>query len=86
MKNLTNTWNMFLNSIPNVVAALIILILAFLTASIAKALISKLMKAVKIDKLFEKAKITNDRRERTKEFIKKNSLLYCFSVMDAGIF
>ena len=86
MDNLTIWWNMFLNSIPNVVAALIILILAFLTASIAKSLVSKLMKMVKIDKLFDKAKFTRERREHTKEFIEKIVYFIVFILWMPGFF
>ena len=86
MEYLTNWWDMFLNSIPNVVAALIILIFAFLTASIAKALVSKLMRIVKIDNLFKKAKISDERRESTKEFIKKTVYFVIFILWMPGFF
>ena len=86
MEYLTNWWNTFLNSVPNVVVALIILIFAFISASIVKALISKLMKIVKIDKLFEKAKITDERRENTKEFILKTVYFVVFVLWMPGFF
>ena len=86
MDYLTNWWDMFLNSIPNVVAALIILILAFFTASIVKSLISKLMKTVQIDKLFEKAKITDEKRENTKAFIEKIVYFIIFILWIPGFF
>lgn len=86
MEYLTNWWNTFLNSVPNVVVALIILIFAFISASIVKALISKLMKIVKIDKLFEKAKITDERRENTKDFILKTVYFVVFILWMPGFF
>ena len=86
MESILRMWNVFLNSIPNVIAALIILIFAFLTASIAKSLVSKLMQILKIDKLFEKAKITDERRENSKEFIKKTIYFIVFILWMPGFF
>ena len=86
MENLTRLWNQFFNSIPNVVAALIILLLAFITATIVKTLISKLMKTVKIDKLFEKGKIEGERRDKIKQFIEKLCYFTIFILWMPGFF
>ena len=86
MVNVANLWNQFINGIPNVVAALIILALAFIVATIAKSLISKLMKTVKIDELFEKAKIQEERKTKTKEFIEKLVYFIIFILFMPGFF
>ena len=86
MEYLTNWWNMYLNSIPNVIAALVILIFAFLTAYLAKSLVSKLMRTVNIDKLFKKAKITDEKRENTKAFIEKVVYFIVFILWMPGFF
>ena len=86
MENVASLWNQFLNSIPNVVAALVILIMAFLTATIVKTLVSKLMKNVKIDKLFDMAKIENERKEKTKEYIEKLAYFITFMLWTPGFF
>ena len=86
MENVKNLWYQFLNGIPNVVAALIILVLAFLTASIAKNILNKLMKNTKIDQLFEKAKIAKERREKISEFLEKLIFFITFILWMPGFF
>ena len=86
MNNLERLWSNFLNSVPNVVAALIILVLAFLTATLAKKLISKLMTTVKIDSLFDKAKLEEERKRKIKEFIEKLVYFIIFILWMPGFF
>lgn len=83
MENLTNVWNQLLNSVPNVVAALIILALAFVVATIAKTLVSKLMKTIKIDKIFDKTKVE---KEKAKDFIEKLTFFVAFMLLMPGFF
>lgn len=86
MNDLAFVWNKFLNSVPNVVAALIILLLAFATATIVRVLVSKLMKTVKIDYLFSKAKIEDERKEKTKDFIERIFYFITFILWMPGFF
>lgn len=86
MNNLERLWSNFLNSVPNVVAALIILVLAFLTATLAKKFISKLMTTVKIDSLFDKAKLEEERKRKIKEFIEKLVYFIIFILWMPGFF
>ena len=86
MDYIAHIWIDFLNGVPDVVAALIILILAFATATLVKYLISKLMKTVKIDFLFSKAKIEEERREKTKDFIAKLFYFITFILWMPGFF
>lgn len=86
MDNLGNLWNQFLNSVPNVVAALIILILAFVTAIIVKTLISKLMKNKYFENLFNKAKIEKERQNTIITFFEKIVYLLVFILWMPGFF
>ena len=86
MDSIARLWNDLLNGVPDVVAAMIILIIAFATAAIVKFLITKLMKTVKIDYLFSKAKVEEERRERTKEFIAKLFYFITFTLWMPGFF
>lgn len=86
MSNLTFVWNNFLNGFPSVIAAVIILVLAFISASIIKSLVTKLMETVRIDNLFEKAKIENERKDKTKEFIQKLVYFIVFILWMPGFF
>ena len=86
MDSIARLWNDLLNGVPDVVAAMIILIIAFATATIVKFLITKLMKTVKIDYLFSKAKVEEERRERTKEFIAKLFYFITFTLWMPGFF
>ena len=86
MNNLTFLWNNFLNGFPSVIAAIIILLLAFISANIITSLVAKLMETVRIDKLFEKAKIENERKEKTKDFIKKLVYFIVFILWMPGFF
>ena len=86
MENVSYLWNKFLNSVPDVVAALIILVLAFLTATIVKTLVSKLTKNEKFDKMLEKSKIEKDKREQIKSFIEKLFYFITFILWMPGFF
>lgn len=86
MDHLTNLWNYYLNSLPNVLAALIILLVAFLSATIAKALITKLLSVVGVDKLFAKAKVEDERKEKIKAFIVKLVYFVTFILWMPGFF
>lgn len=86
MYNLTNLWNQFFNGLPNVLAAVVILVLAFLSALLVKYIIKNLMKLLKIDVAFEKAGLDEERKEKTKEFIGKLAYLIIFILWMPGFF
>ena len=86
MDHLTSLWNYYLSGIPDVLAALIILLVAFLTATIAKALTTKLLSIVGVDKLFAKAKVEDERKEKIKAFIVKLVYFVTFILWMPGFF
>lgn len=86
MFNLINLWNQFLNGLPNIIAAILILVFAFLSALIAKLIVKNLMKLFKIDVAFEKAGLDEEKREKTKEFIGKLAYLIIFILWMPGFF
>lgn len=61
----------FFNAIPNVLAAILWLVLAFVFATVVKNLVVKLLKALKIDKYLNKWGITTETKNTAVEFIGK---------------
>ena len=86
MDNFTRLWNVLLNGVPDIVAAVIIILVAFLSATIVKSIISKLMKFLKFDYLLKKAGIEGERAEKTKVFIEKLVFLIIFILWLPGFF
>lgn len=86
MDYLTNLWNHLFVGIPDVIIATLILILAFVSAWIVKKLIEKVMQIIKVDTVLKKAGITEEKTEKTKEFISKLSYLIVFILFLPGIF
>ena len=84
--NVISLWEQFNNSVPSVIIAVLILILAFICARIVKYLVEKVMAIIKIDKLFEKSGVDEERREKTKAFITKLAYLATFILFLPGIF
>lgn len=85
MQNIMYLWNSFLQGIPNVVVALLLLVIAFLVAWIAKKLVRKLMDFIKIEKLFQKVGLEEE-NTKAKEFISKLVYLIVFVLFLPGIF
>ncbi len=86
MENITRIWNQLLGSVPDVIAALIILALAFLTGWIVKTIISKLLKFLRFDDLLKKAGIADERTTKIKTFIEKFVYLIIFLLWMPGFF
>lgn len=86
MNYLTNLWVQFNQSVPSVIVAALILVLAFISASIVKKLVEKLMEIIKIDSAFEKAGLDDDKKTKLKVFIAKLSYLVVFVLFLPGIF
>ena len=84
--NVMALWEQFNHTVPSVVIALLILLLAFLCAWIVKKLVEKFMAVIKVDNLFKKAGIDDERRDKTKDFIAKLAYLVTFVLLLPGIF
>ena len=61
----------FFNAIPNVLAAILWLVIAFVFAGLAKNLVVKFLKALKIDKYLTKWGVTTETKNTAVEFIGK---------------
>lgn len=86
MNYFTNLWEQFNRSVPSVVIAALILVLAFISAYIVKKLVQKLMEVIKIDVAFKKAGIEDERKDNLKKFIAKLAYLVVFVLFLPGIF
>lgn len=84
MQNMMNVLNSFFQGIPNVIVALLLLVIAFLVAWIAKKIVIKFMNLVKIEKLFKKVKLEEE-NTKAKEFIAKLVYLIVFVLFLPGI-
>ena len=86
MNSVTNFWDKIMENVPNVVEALILLIIAFICASIVRDLIYKTLGLLKFDKALDKAQLDKERRTDLKNFIAKIFYLATFIVFVPGIF
>ena len=86
MDSVTNLWDKLMEKVPNVVGALILLIIAFICASIVKNLITKTLEFFKFDKALDKAKLDKERKTNLKDFIAKIFYLATFIIFVPGIF
>lgn len=86
MQYLTDFWEQLMSNVPDVVRALILLIVAFLVAWIAKKLIIKLFKWLRIERLLAKAGIDKKHIESTKAFVAKVVQLVVFVLFLPGVF
>lgn len=84
--DIISIWDDLMSGVPSVVEALILLIIAFIAATIVRELVFKTMKLVKIDSGLEKAKIEDDKKTSLKEFIGKLFYLITFVLFIPGIF
>lgn len=79
-------WDKLMLGVPSVVEALILLIIAFICATIVREIIFKTMTIIKLDKGLEKAKIEDSKKTTLKEFIGKLFYLITFVLFIPGIF
>lgn len=86
MKNINHLYDDIIAKVPNAVVALILLILAFICASIVKNLALKTMDFMKVDKALDKAKVDGERKNGFKNFIAKIFYLITFALFVPGIF
>lgn len=85
MQNIMYLWDSFIQGLPNVVVAILLLAIAFLVAWIAKKLVTKFMDLIKIEKLFQKVGLEKE-NTKAKEFIAKLVYLIVFVLFLPGIF
>ena len=86
MEGISNLWNAFWNNVPDVVAAVLVLLLAFIVAAIAKALIIKLTKVIGLERGLAKSGVAKENIEKTTRFIGKLTYLVVFLLFVPGIF
>ena len=86
MENITNLWDKLMANIPNYIEALILLILAFICASIVKSLVRGTMKILKLDVVLDKAKLDDNKKTSLKDFIAKLFYLITFILFVPGVF
>ena len=86
MDNLTRMWEKFLDGVPNAVAALILLVIAFICASIVKNIVKGKLRANKLDKSLEKANLGEENKSTLRDFIARLCYLITFALFVPGIF
>lgn len=86
MQGITHFWDEFWTGVPDVLQALLVLILAFLVAWIAKKATVKLLTFVGFDKVLKKAGLDAESQGKTKDFISKIVYLVVFVLFMPGIF
>ena len=86
MESITNVWDKLMLNVPNYIEALILLILAFICASIVKSLVNGTMRVLKLDVALDKAKLEDNKKTSLKDFIAKLFYLITFALFVPGIF
>ena len=86
MSNLSHFWDDVFGGLPDVLVALIVLVLALLVAWLTKFLIIKLLKLIGLDKGMKKAGIEPKNIEKAKGFIGNLAWLAVFILFLPGIF
>jgi hypothetical protein len=86
MQGIANFWNEFWVGIPVVLQALLVLILAFFAAWLAKKAILKLMQFAGFDRILQKAGLDEESQGKTKDFISQVVYLVVFVLFMPGIF
>lgn len=86
MDYIANFWNSFWGGLPDVIVAVLVLILAFLCAWIAKKLIVKLAKLARLDKLMAKVKISDENQTKAISLLGNLTYLIVFVLFLPGIF
>lgn len=86
MEKIVNIWDELMYGVPNVVEALLLLIIAFICASIVKGLVGESMKLLRLDKILEKAKMDDEKKNSFKDFVAKLFYLITFALFVPGIF
>ncbi len=85
MGALTNFLNSILGMIPDILFAIILLVIAFAAAEIVKKLINKLFGIIKVDALLAKIGIKDDAAKNAKTFIAKLAYFVTFLLFLPGV-
>ncbi|MBR3414535.1 mechanosensitive ion channel [Candidatus Saccharibacteria bacterium] len=86
MDGFNKFWNDITSGIPDVLVALIVLLLAFLVAWAAKKITLKLLKTLGLDKAMKKAGVDEENRKKTIDFVGRLVYLIVFLLFLPGIF
>lgn len=86
MQGIASFWEQFWGGLPDALVALLVLILAFFAAWLAKKAILKLMGFVGFDKILQKAGLDAESQGKTKDFIAQVVYLVVFVLFMPGIF
>ena len=80
-----NMIDSFLSALPNVVYAILLLVIAFIVAGVAKSLVEKLLKLLKFEALLDKIKLAADSKKSVMEFLPKLAYLVAFLLFLPGV-
>lgn len=86
MQNIADFWNQFSKNVPDIVWALLILVLAFLVAWVAKKLTIKLFRWLGIERLLAKAGVEEKHVMSAKAFVAKLVQFVVFILFLPGVF
>lgn len=86
MQDFADFWEKFTSNIPELVKALILLVVAFLVSWIAKKLIIKLFKWLRIEQMLVKSNVDKKHIESTRAFAGKVVQLIVFILFLPGVF
>lgn len=82
MDNITKIWDDLMKNVPTVIEALLLLLIAFLCATLVKALVKKTLTLVKIDEI----KVDDKSKINLSDFFAKIFYLLTFALFVPGIF
>lgn len=86
MENITRLWDNLVSGLPDVVVALLVLVLALFTAWVAKVLVLKVLKLVGLERGLAKAGIDEKNIKQAMRFVGKLVRLVVFALFLPGIF
>ncbi|NJP41031.1 mechanosensitive ion channel [Oscillospiraceae bacterium HV4-5-C5C] len=86
MEWLRNLGNAVLNAIPGILAAILILVVAYLVASLARWLIIKLLKALKLEEKINRAGVTDSSKGNTLTYLGKLVFIIVFILFLPSVF
>ncbi|MDD4367330.1 MAG: mechanosensitive ion channel [Oscillospiraceae bacterium] len=86
MEWLRNLGNNVLNAIPGILAAILILVVAYLVASLARWLLIKLLKALRLEEKINRAGVTDNSRGNTLTYLGKLVFIIVFILFLPSVF
>lgn len=85
MDAIKNFFNNLLDSVPDILFAILLLIVAFIAAKIVKSIVMKLLNLIKLDKLSAKTGINAETADSAKKFIAKLAYFVTFLLFLPGV-